>query len=111
MDCREARDLLAELTRNQLESHLADAVRAFQEHAVAVALAMRESGAPDNDLLDRLAADARLGLSRDELSALIAEPITFTGAARSQVDAVVGEIAEIVTAHAGAASYVPGAIL
>src|SRR5205823_5718190 len=38
----------------------------IREHAVAVALAMREEGAQRNDLFDRLAADARLGLSRKE---------------------------------------------
>src|SRR5436309_5955342 len=32
---------------------------AIKEHAVAVALAMREKGAPDNDLFDRLGADGR----------------------------------------------------
>src|SRR6185369_8177782 len=32
-----------------------------KEHAVAVALAMREKGAGENDLFDRLAADERLG--------------------------------------------------
>ena len=42
---------------------------AIKEHAVAVALEMRESGRADNDLLDRLAADPRLGVSRAELDA------------------------------------------
>jgi hypothetical protein len=41
---------------------------AIGEHALAVALAMREQGAERNDLLDRLAADQRLGLSREELT-------------------------------------------
>ena len=36
----------------------------IKEHAVAVALAMREKGQVDNDLLDRLAADERLPLDR-----------------------------------------------
>ena len=36
----------------------------IKEHAVAVALAMREKGAETNDLIDRLAADERLGLDR-----------------------------------------------
>ena len=49
---------------------------AIKEHAVAVALAMRE-GTPDNDLLDRLSSDARLGLTREQLDALIAEPMEF----------------------------------
>ena len=35
----------------------------IKEHAVAVALAMREKGQADNDLLDRLAADERLPLA------------------------------------------------
>ena len=83
---------------------------AIKEHAVAVALAMRESGAADNDLLDRLAADSRLGLQRGELAALIADPMAFTGAAQAQVDRVTGEIADIVAAHGDAATYVPGAI-
>ena len=47
---------------------------AIKEHAVAVALAMREQGAATNDLFDRLAADPRLGLSRAELDALVADP-------------------------------------
>ena len=37
---------------------------AIKEHAVAVALAMREDGQGENDLLARLAADDRLDLSR-----------------------------------------------
>ncbi len=84
---------------------------AIKEHAVAVALAMRESGAADNDLLDRLAGDSRLGLSREQLGELIAQPLSFTGAARSQVDRVAGEIADIAAAHAEAAAYRPGSIL
>ena len=43
---------------------------AIKEHAVAVALELRESGRADNDLFDRLAADPRLGLTADELRAV-----------------------------------------
>ena len=42
---------------------------AIKEHAVAVALGMREQGAAGNDLLDRLAADDRLPLDRAALDA------------------------------------------
>lgn len=84
---------------------------AIKEHAVAVALAMREAGQADNDLLSRLAGDARLDLSREELEALIAEPLAFTGAAASQVRAVAERVAVIVDAHPDAASYSPGDIL
>jgi adenylosuccinate lyase len=84
---------------------------AIKEHAVAVALAMREEGAERNDLLDRLAADERLGLSRDELAALVADDLSFTGAAGAQVAAVVGQVEDVVRRHPDAAAYTPAAIL
>ena len=84
---------------------------AVQEHAVAVALAMREKGAADNDLLDRLAGDERLGLTRDELDRLVAEPLSFTGAAVAQVAAVVARIEAVVARHPQAAAYAGEQIL
>jgi len=83
---------------------------AIKEHAVAVALAMRE-GSHDNDLLERLAADSRLGLTREQLDALIAEPLEFTGAARDQVARVADRVQAIAEAHPAAAAYSPGSIL
>ena len=83
---------------------------AIKEHAVAVALAMRE-GTPDNDLLDRLASDSRLPLSREQLDALIAEPMEFTGAARDQVARVAERVQVIAESHPTAAAYSPGSIL
>jgi adenylosuccinate lyase len=81
----------------------------IKEHAVGVALAMREKGQAENDLLARLAGDERLGLT--SLDGLLSDPIRFTGAASAQVKAVVGRVGEIVAAHRDAAAYVPGAIL
>ena len=83
---------------------------AIKEHAVGVALAMRE-GTAANDLLDRLAADERLGLSREALTALIAEPMEFTGAARDQVARVADRVEHIAARHPDAAAYSPGTIL
>jgi adenylosuccinate lyase len=83
----------------------------IREHAVAVALAMREKGAPENDLFDRLAADGRLGLSRAEIDALVADRTAFVGAAPAQVQAVAERVAAIVAAHPQAATYVPAPIL
>lgn len=83
---------------------------AIKENAVAVALAMREDGAA-NDLLDRLAADERLGLSRTDLAEALADPLTFTGAGGDQVDAVVTRVGVALQRHPGAARYAPGDIL
>jgi len=82
----------------------------IKEHAVAAALAMRTEGT-GNDLLDRLAADPRFPLGRSELDALLADRISFTGAASAQVAEVVGRIERITARYPEAAAYVPGAIL
>ena len=87
-----------------------EAHEAIKEHAVGVALEMRQ-GLAVNDLFDRLAADARLGLTREQIAALVADPIEFTGAAVDQVQAVVRRIEEIAKADPDAAAYSPGEIL
>jgi adenylosuccinate lyase len=83
---------------------------AVKEHAVAVALEMRQ-GRTDNDLLDRLAADTRLGLDRAAIASLVSDPIDFTGAARLQTRSVVRRVEALVARHPEAAAYTPGAIL
>ena len=83
----------------------------IKEHAVAVALAMREQVNTENNLMELLAGDTRLGLSLDDLNALIAEPLSFTGAATAQVNSVAERVALIVADNHDAASYRPGDIL
>ncbi|MGB9375456.1 MAG: adenylosuccinate lyase [Jiangellales bacterium] len=83
---------------------------AIKEHAVAVALAMR-AGEAENDLAARLAADTRLGLSRDEIDALMSDPTAFIGAAADQVQRVAAEVDEVADRHPQAAAYVPPPIL
>lgn len=83
----------------------------IKEHAVAVALAMREKGSPENDLFDRLAADGRLGLSRADIDTLVADRNAFVGAAQAQVAAVTSRITTVVEAHPEAATYSPPPIL
>ena len=83
---------------------------AIKEHAVGVALEMRQ-GLAVNDLYERLAGDARLGLTREQIDALVADPIEFTGAARAQVQAVVAAVETLVATHPEAAAYAPGEIL
>ena len=84
---------------------------AIKEHAVGVALAMRESGQAANDLVDRLAADDRLPLDRADLEALLSQPLSFTGEAVRQVEAMVAQVQAVAGKHPEAAAYRPGAIL
>ncbi len=83
----------------------------IKEHAVGIALEMREKGVDRNDLFDRLADDGRLGLSRGELDALVDDPLTFTGAASAQVAEVVRRAQEVAERYPEAAAYTPEAIL
>jgi len=83
----------------------------IRDHAVAVALEMREKGTERNDLVERLLADSRLGLSASALDAVLADPLTFTGAAREQVAAVVAAVDRVLGSDPSAASYRPEPIL
>lgn len=82
---------------------------AIKEHAVATALSLREGGI--NNLVERLAGDTRLQLSADEINNLMKSPIEFSGAARSQVAAVVEQIESIASLNPDAAIYSPASIL
>jgi adenylosuccinate lyase len=84
---------------------------AIKEHAVAAALAMREKGADGNDLLDRLAGDERLRLTRAELDSLLADRAPFIGAAADQVEMIAARVDAITALHPDAAAYQPEEIL
>lgn len=84
---------------------------AIKEHAVAAALAMRETGRDDNDLLERLAGDERIPMDAQQLEDAIGAPIEFIGNAVQQVRQVNEQIAELVAEYPAAANYRPGSIL
>ncbi|WP_066524380.1 adenylosuccinate lyase [Corynebacterium bouchesdurhonense] len=82
----------------------------IKEHAVAMALDMRERGAEQN-LVERLAADERLPLDKQQLEEALADRHAFIGAAESQVDNVLRRVQVLIDAHPEAAAYRPGEIL
>ena len=81
---------------------------AIKEHSLATIAALREGGA--NDLLVRIAGDARIPLDLGELQMLISKPLDFTGGAREQTLQVIARVAEVSARHPEAAKYRPGAI-
>ena len=83
----------------------------IKEHAVAAALARRDKAAGDDDLLQRLAGDDRLLLTREQLEATIADPMTFTGAAADQVAAFVRHTERLAEHYPRASAYRPEPIL
>jgi adenylosuccinate lyase len=84
---------------------------AIKEHAVAVALAARDRGAKENDLLQRLAADSRVPLDLPALQKWLSTPIEFTGAAAEQTRAFVKRVDSIAHRFPEAAAYAPSPML
>ncbi|WP_148573701.1 adenylosuccinate lyase [Nocardioides caldifontis] len=82
---------------------------AIKTAAVGAALDMRQGG--DNDVFARLARDESLGLTEEQIASLVAEPITFTGAAVDQVRSVVRRVEQVVERYPDDAAYSPGSIL
>jgi adenylosuccinate lyase len=82
----------------------------IKEHAVATALDLRK-GLAENDLFHRLGTDGRLGLTEDQIIGIVGEPLSFTGAALSQVATVVTKIEALAKQHPEAAAYNPADIL
>jgi adenylosuccinate lyase len=78
--------ILMEAVRNGVGRETAH--EAIKEHAVAAARDLRGGGVTENDLLDRVAGDGRLGLTRERLQELFEAGAARTGAAAEQVDAV-----------------------
>lgn len=84
---------------------------AIKEHAVAAALAMREHGTDENDLIERLAADERIPLDADALQVAIGDPDQFIGNAPAQVRGVIAKIEAVSSRFPGAKGYRPAGIL
>ncbi len=83
---------------------------AIQEHAQAVARAQR-AGASGNDLLDRLAADPRVGLSKSALEKLLEAGSTLLGAAQEQTEHFIAQVELLAQRFPAAREYQPHEML
>lgn len=84
---------------------------AIKEHAVAAIRDLRSGKIVRNDLLQRLAADQRLGLSEAELQRVLDQGRANSGDAGAQVDHFARQVEALAHAKPEAASYTPYAIL
>ncbi|MDX6241493.1 MAG: adenylosuccinate lyase [Kribbellaceae bacterium] len=82
----------------------------IKEHAVAMALDLRK-GSTENDLFRRLGEDGRLGLTEQQITEIVGEPLSFTGAAVAQVNELVRRVDLLAKRYPEAAAYTPGDIL
>jgi adenylosuccinate lyase len=84
---------------------------AIKGHALDLVKEMRNGTVRPGELLERLAKDERVGLSRDELAAALTLDARFTGAALAQADAFVAEVDALAARFPAAESYRPAEIL
>ena len=82
---------------------------AIKKHALAAAQAIR--GGDEANMVERLAGDKRLKLSKTALRRILSETHRFIGGAPHQVDTFVAEARKLVKRQKGAANYQPGKLL
>ena len=82
---------------------------AIKEHALAAAAAIREGGEPG--MIDRLAADSRLGLKAATIHNILLDTDSFVGAAPAQVDTFIAQAQAAARKVKGASSVKPGKLL
>ena len=88
-----------------------EAHEVIKEHAVAVSDDLRRGAISQNDLLDRLGADNRLKLTREEIQEIYDANAGDTGMAGDQTDAFCAMVQELAKAYPAGVGYTPGAIL
>ena len=88
-----------------------EAHEVIKEHAVAVSDDLRRGSISTNDLLDRLGADGRLKLTREEIQEIYDANAGDTGMAGDQVDAFCAMVQELAEQYPAGVGYTPGAIL
>ena len=104
--------LLAELPFMATENIMMEAVKrggdrqtlheVIREHSMAAGRRVKEEGLP-NDLIDRLAGDPRIGLSREEITAHM-DPAAYIGRCPEQVEAFIASYVDpILVSHTAAA--------
>ncbi len=83
----------------------------IKEHAVAALNALRSGEAMENDLIERLANDQRLGIKRERLDELIEIAATRAGSASSQIINFLESLNDIKNNYPDSVNYSPGSIL
>lgn len=84
---------------------------AIKEKAIAVTKDIREGKIKENNLVDRLADDPRLGLKRNQIQNILAQSEKLVGSAASQVEAFISESSVWKKRFPEAADYKPIKIL
>lgn len=85
--------------------------KAIKEHSIATVRDLRNGIVEQNNLLERLAGDNKLNLTKDELQNIIANAESLIGNAKEQINLFVNQVDELKSFYPNAANYMPGKIL
>ena len=85
--------------------------QAIKEHAVATVKDLRNGKIANNDLVDRLAGDERLGLPRDTIQSITENAAALLGNAQTQVEEFGKIVAEFVQKYPDVTNYEPTPLL
>jgi len=85
--------------------------QAIKEHAVATVKDLRNGKIANNDLVDRLAGDERLGLPRDTIQSITENAAALLGNAQTQVAEFGNIVAEFVQKYPDVTNYEPTPLL
>ena len=84
---------------------------AIKEHALATVRDLRGGKVSENDLVERLAKDKRIGLKISDLRKLIKQGESTVGAAYQQVDHFLKRVKSWSSRYPEAKNYTPNSIL
>ena len=88
-----------------------DAHAAIKEHALATVRDLRKGKISENDLIQRLAKDKRIGLKITDLRKIIKQGEASVGAAHSQVEHFLKRVESWAVRYPDAQEYSPSSIL
>ena len=84
---------------------------AIKEHALATVQDLRSGTVNENDLIERLATDERLGLPRKQLEQILDEGRQQVGSAHQQIMQFTNKVDKYAARFSAAADYQPESIL
>ena len=86
-----------------------EAHKIIKEHAVTASTNLRRNG--ENNFIELVSSDSRLGLEKESLVKLLDTPLALTGDAKGQVERILAQVSKLIAGSDEATSYLPGEML
>jgi adenylosuccinate lyase len=81
----------------------------IKKHALTASTNLRRNG--ENNFIELVSSDPRLGLDKESLIKLLETPLALTGDAKGQVERILAEVSQLIAGSDEVTSYLPGEML